>query len=387
MRARETILFVHSHPGGLPDFSPQDDREEPGLHSFFADYATETLHGSMVISSAGGDVVDLDASALVHGRVATPSGWVSMDRVRILGDRFRFLDRSYDGDDIAHFFDRQVHAFGPDIQKLLARLHVGVVGAGGTGSAVIEQLTRLGIGQLSVFDGDEFAVSNVNRVYGSSGKDGGHPKAAIQQEHVSRIGVGTTINAYPSHIDSESVAKRLRCCDLVFGCTDNQSSRAILVRLALFYLIPVLDLGVRIEAPEQIIRDVVGRVTILVPGEACLFCRGRISAEGIRQEGLLPEERDQQNRDGYIPQLASRAPAVITFTTAVAAQAVTEFLHRLTGFMEADRNPSEILMRFDKREISTNRFPADGGCLCMIRQRWGRGDEGRFLGRGWAARK
>ena len=151
----------------------------------------------------------------------------------------------------------------------------------------------------------------------------------------------------------------LRDCDIVFGCTDDQTSRSILVRLALWYLIPVFDLGVVVDAPDQSIRDVVGRVTIVMAGEACLFCRGRISAEVIRQEGLLPDEREVEVRDGYIPPLGMNAPAVITFTTAVAAQAITELLHRLTGFMGPERNPSEILLRLNEREISTNRTKPD----------------------------
>ena len=47
-------------------------------------------------------------------------------------------------------FDRQVRAFGADIQELLATLRIGIVGNGGTGSPVAEQLIRLGF-RLSLF--------------------------------------------------------------------------------------------------------------------------------------------------------------------------------------------------------------------------------------------
>jgi tRNA A37 threonylcarbamoyladenosine dehydratase len=50
---------------------------------------------------------------------------------------------------------------------LLSNLNVGIVGAGGTGSALAEQLIRLGIGNLIVIDDDVFKSSNINRVYGS----------------------------------------------------------------------------------------------------------------------------------------------------------------------------------------------------------------------------
>ena len=39
----------------------------------------------------------------------------------------------------------------------------------------------------------------------------------------------------------------------------------------------VIDVGVRVQSEEQVIRGIYGRVTTLLPGEACLFCRERIS--------------------------------------------------------------------------------------------------------------
>src|SRR5688500_10935071 len=48
---------------------------------------------------------------------------------------------------------------------VLGRLKVGVVGLGGTGSAVVEQLARLGVGELLLCDPQEFESTNVNRVY------------------------------------------------------------------------------------------------------------------------------------------------------------------------------------------------------------------------------
>ena len=102
-----------------------------------------------------------------------------------MGSRFRFFDD--DSGDYKHvpFFDRQVRAFGKDIQLQLQRLNVGVVGVGGTGSAVVEQLARLGIGTLSIFDGDHFDNSNVNRVYGSSATDSGIKKVDIAKRNVT----------------------------------------------------------------------------------------------------------------------------------------------------------------------------------------------------------
>lgn len=377
--AKLSVIFVHSHPGGFLDYSEQDDREEPKLQNFVAARLPERVPGSLVLTENG-----------IIGRVWQDGGFTSMDRVRVIGQRFQFHDSAANHHHAANepaipaFFDRQVRAFGPDIQKLLGRLHVGVVGAGGTGSAVIEELIRLGVTKLSVYDGDTFDPSNVNRVYGSGIDDADTPKTEIALRNGARIGLGTEMIVYPKHITEQEVAKTLCECDLVFGCTDKEAPRAILVQLALRYLIPVFDMGVLVKSAEGVISDVVVRVTTLLPGEACLFCRGRISPETIRLESLGDDERVALVAEGYAPELATRSPAVIPFTSATASFAVSELLHRLTGYMGDARTSSEVLVFFDQSRLRTNRQAADPDCLCSQRRVWGRGDSRSFLDMTWA---
>src|SRR5579863_9708976 len=136
------FVFVHTHPDRLLNHSDQDDREEaPLFRSAYARIHNEAVHASLIFSS---------------GQVSAARVWLEdgtfrpIERIRIVGKRLRFWFSKADDDPIPEFFDRQVRAFGRDIQPLLRRLRVGVVGAGGTGSAVIEQLTRLGIGFLLI---------------------------------------------------------------------------------------------------------------------------------------------------------------------------------------------------------------------------------------------
>jgi hypothetical protein len=96
---------------------------------------------------------------------------------------------------------------------------------------------------------------------------------------------------------------------------------------------------VKIDSADGVLRGIFGRVTTLFPGEACLFCRGRVTAAAIALEALDPVERRARAAERYVPELDENDPAVITFTTAVAAQGITEMLHRLTGFMGEERDP------------------------------------------------
>jgi len=369
-----SVIFTHSHPSDVPDHSRADDIEEPKLMQFLEARVPRGLHGSLVIPTPAEPV----------GRLSTGDGWEPLQRIRVLGRRFRFIDHAADGDPLPDFLDRNVLAFGEDIQRLLQRLHIGIVGAGGTGSATFEQLVRLGVGRLSVFDGDVFDRTNVNRVYGSSLSATGRNKATLAATNADRIELGTSIRAYDRHITHQETAKKLRDCDIVFGCTDKQTPRGLLVQLSLRYFIPVFDMGVKIDSEDQVLRGVEGRVTTLLPGEACLFCRGRISSEAIALESLPEEARVTLASEGYAPELATRNPAVVMFTTAVAAQAISEMLHRLTGFMGPERVSSEVLLRFHETTTRRNRPAHKVGCLCARKQIWARGDSCDYLGSAWA---
>ena len=88
-------------------------------------------------------------------------------------------------------------------------------------------------------------------------------------------------------------------------------------------------------------------------------------------------------REGYIPELEEPAPAVVPFTTTVAASAIEEFLHRLTGFMGADRNSSEVLHLFDSTMVRRNSKPSREECFCGDRSFWCHGDARPLLDLTW----
>lgn len=377
-RAHDTkhcFAFVHSHPGGRAQFSRQDDAEERKLFSTASIRVGAGPHASLV-SSADGDMT---------GRVwIDQKEPISINQIRIIGRTVRLLAKTHAQvrNDI---FDRQVRAFGRGLQELLKTLTIGVVGVGGTGSAVCEQLIRLGVGHLQVFDGDVIDASNVTRIYGSGLDDLGIPKVENIRKLAKRIGLATQVTAVSKPITYRSVAERLKDCDVVFGCTDDEWGRSILNRLAYYYYIPVIDMGVRISSAAGTIQSVQGRVTVLAPGNSCLFCRGRIGGQIAAEVLRATDPRAAQNlrQEGYIPELEDAAPSVISFTTAVASTAVIELLQRLTGFMGMDRTATEILHLFDETRTRTNSRQPDPDCICSNPDKVGRGDSEPFLDTTW----
>jgi hypothetical protein len=255
---REAIVLVHSHPLGLPHFSWQDDRVEPDFfQAAFTRIADVPAHGSLIFTQPDAFV----------GRAWVPDGSnLLLSDVCVIGSRWRFLTAATDDSPPSDLFDRQIRAFGSDVQRVLGHLHIGVVGAGSTGSATIEQLTRLGVGMLTVIEDQTFERSNVNRVYNSGVADDSIPKVDIVRRAVSTTGLGTKLRIISARVTEEQAARALRSCDLILGCTDDNWGRAVLDALALRYLIPVIDMAVKVITEAGKVVEAVGRVSYQVTG-------------------------------------------------------------------------------------------------------------------------
>jgi len=195
-------------------------------------------------------------------------------------------------------------------------------------------LARLGVGQIVVIDNDIVDRTNLNRLHGArqADADAMTPKVNVVARAVSELGLGIRIVPIEAWVGDPGCRNALRSCDLIFGCTDDNEGRVFLNRLAYFYLIPVIDLGLAIdvsrsEPPEINCLD--GRVTVLAPPQARLSCRGVIDHVAARDEALRrrsPSEYARQKAEAYVAGEGNPRPAVVTFTTEVASMAVNEML-------------------------------------------------------------
>jgi molybdopterin/thiamine biosynthesis adenylyltransferase len=286
---------------------------------------------------------------------------------------------------ISPIFDRNVKAFGPSIQQTLTDLRIGIVGCGGTGSSVAEQLVRLGIRNLTLIDADDLSASNVTRVYGSTLENVGTAKVHVLEKHLRSIAPDLNCVSLRKMVTEENAARSLLACDTVFGCTDDNAGRLVLSRFSSYMLTPVIDCGVLITGDSTgYLNGINGRVTTLSYGSACLVCRNRVDLARAASELLTPTERQQREDEGYAPALPGIEPAVVTFTTSVACAAVNELLERLIGFGPTPR-PTEVILRFHDREISTNIANPKSGHYCHpARGKLGLGTTAPFLEQAWS---
>jgi molybdopterin/thiamine biosynthesis adenylyltransferase len=384
-RAEETgciPIWLHTHPGAgsCPESSRHDRVVDQQLSDLFRLRADSAYYGALIVS--------IDGSNLTFtGHLDDGDSRSEIDRLLVVGDRLAVHARyQIQLDPIPDLFDRHVRAFGGDVQRALGSLNVAVVGCGGTGSAVAEQLVRLGVRHLRLVDPDVLSASNVTRVYGSTAADVDRPKVDVLAEHLARIAPDVQVDTMPSMLTVEATARAVSRADVVFGCTDDNAGRLVLSRLSTYMSILVIDCGVILSSNGGGTLDGIhGRVTTLSPGSACLVCRNRIDTARAASELLTPEERVRLVDEGYAPALAGIEPAVITFTTAVAAAAVSELLERLTAF-GPEPVPSEIILRLHDREISTNvQAPRQRHYCHPETKKIGLGDTTPFLEQTWQA--
>jgi len=360
-RTQATPIWFHTHPGvgSRPTPSRHDDAVDTELIDLFRLRSGSSYYASLVIAPTAQTVT-------FTGRICLPTEErVELERIWVVGERLHALwSFGTRAKDLSSVFDRNIRAFGPAIQATLSEFRVGIAGCGGTGSSVAEQLARLGVRRFTLVDPDTLAASNVTRLYGSTLDKIGAPKVDVVADNILRINPSANVERIKSSVSVESVARSLCDCDVLFGCTDDNAGRLVLSRLATYFIIPVIDCGVLLSARDGFqVAGIDGRITTLVPGQACLVCRGRIDLRRAAAEALTPQERKRRADEGYAPALGGVEPAVVSFTTATAAAAVTELLERLIGYGPEPR-PSEVLLRMHEREVSTNRAQPLTGHYC-----------------------
>lgn len=362
-RARQTgeaIVILHSHPrdSETPRFSGSDDAGEKRLIPKIQARARVPIVTAVV--SPGG--VTLRGRAL--------GGRLTRVELRTVGEP-KLPERQFRAQ---RRYDRQVLALGPTAQTLLGSMTVGVVGVGGLGSHVVQQLAHLGVGHLVVIDDDTVDETNLSRLVGGRASDVAHGLRKTQvSSRLSRLlGGQTVVHRADGSVLDEAEARRLLRCDLVFGCTDTQWSRLVLNALAFQYYVPVIDCGVELQAGSGAIG---GRISWLSPGRRCLWCMGILDGERIRAEQLPPALAVEQASHGYIPDLTIPAPAVVSINGVVASVAVTEFLSRITGFAGDDERADLLVYRLADGTLRRIRGAACPECpVCGPAGTFGYGD-------------
>lgn len=370
------ILKIHSHPGGLAEFSETDDKSDIDLFpSIYGWTDSQHPHVSAVLLPSGH----------VFGRTVSEDGeFAPLSLITVVGDDLRyFFHSSSEGVSVPEFARRHAQAFGAGTSNTLKKLSIAVVGCSGTGSPVIEQLARLGVGKLVIIDPDRVEVKNLNRILNTTMDDARERrfKVDVLAREIQQMGLGTEIVPLACDLHDPQIVKAVAECDAVFGCMDSVDGRHLLNRLAVFYSLPYFDVGVKLVADGVGgVEQICGTVHYLQPDRSSLLSRGLYSMEQVYAAALKrtnPTAYQNLLQEKYIVGVQEDRPAVISVNMLLASMAVNEFLARIHNFRD-DGNAPFAVNRISLTQAQA--YPEAESAPCAVLSRHvGRGDVAPLL--------
>lgn len=191
---------------------------------------------------------------------------------------------------------RTYASWGERVQADLARLRIGVIGAGSVGSMVAESLARIGIEHLILIDFDSVKTHNLDRLLHATPADVrlARSKVEMLRDALRRSSTAQTprIEVLEHSVVEVAGWRRALDCDVLFSCVDRPWPRAMLNLAAYAHLIPVVDGGilVRVRADDGML-SADWKTHVAAPGRRCLECLkqyepGQVSVE---RDGLLDD--------------------------------------------------------------------------------------------------
>jgi adenylyltransferase/sulfurtransferase len=181
-------------------------------------------------------------------------------------------------------YDRQIliKEIGEEGQEKLKRARVLVAGAGGLGSPICLYLAAAGVGALRLVDGDEVALSNLNRQILHGERDIGRFKVHSARDKLGGMNATLKIEALETTITEDNLDGLLDGCELIVDALDNMPTRYLLNQAAIRHRIPFF---------HGAVSGFEGRAMTVLPGRtACLRCmyRGPVPAEKFPVIGVTP---------------------------------------------------------------------------------------------------
>lgn len=141
-------------------------------------------------------------------------------------------------------YKRNQKTFTTQDQFTLFRSKVFIAGCGGLGGFVAEILTRIGVGELILCDGDVFEEHNLNRQNFSSTKTLGRFKAEVLKEKLEEINPALRINVKTDFLRLPEDENLLQNVDIVVDALDDPNMKCRLSASAQKYVKPFVHAAI-----------------------------------------------------------------------------------------------------------------------------------------------
>ncbi len=172
---------------------------------------------------------------------------------------------------------------GANSDEVFSQCRAAVIGLGGGGSHIAQQLAHLGVGNFVLFDPDHVEETNLNRLVGATKKDIARatPKTTVSRRLIKGINPNAHVIRVPTKWQEEG--RLVAGCDIVFSCVDTYIAREEIERLCRRFMIPFIDIGMDVTE----LRDgylISGQMILSMPNDLCMRCLGFLNEELLAQE-------------------------------------------------------------------------------------------------------
>ena len=290
-QAKAGLAFLHSHPGpgwqGMSDDDIKAERNNAG--------AAKGATGLPLVGLTLG--TDGAWSARFWGKTAPRTykrRWCS--NVRVVGEKFSvtYAEELMPRPRLKEELRRTVSSWGEDVQADLARLRIGVVGAGSVGSIIGEALARTGIKHIKLIDFDTVEFVNLDRLLHATKFDALMYRSKVRSLasglRRSATADGFIVDEIERSVGEEEGFREALDCDVLFSCVDRPWGRSVLNFIAYAHLIPVIDGGIHIKVTKRgTLKSADWKAHIASPERRCLECLGQYdpSLVAADQEGYF----------------------------------------------------------------------------------------------------
>ncbi|MBS5240688.1 MAG: ThiF family adenylyltransferase [Hungatella hathewayi] len=154
------------------------------------------------------------------------------------------------------------------ISEKLASQNIGIIGLGGSGSYVLDLVSKCPVQNIHLYDADHFYQHNAFRAPGAadmSDLNACGTKAEYFHEKYSHI--HKNIHAHNIYIDEDNVSS-LNGLNFVFICIDKGDSKKIITQYLIDNSIPFIDTGIGVTSVENFLLGQV-RSTLVTPDSQC----------------------------------------------------------------------------------------------------------------------
>lgn len=180
------------------------------------------------------------------------------------------------------WLDRQSF-LGANSDDVLKSITVGLVGLGGGGSHVVQQLAHVGIGSFVLVDPDSIEDTNLNRLVGATFEDVANETAKVEIARRLIKGVNPGAAVEPIQDVWQAAGDALKRCDVIVGGLDSVRAKDELDAFCRRVLISYIDMGMDVHGePGQHLLS--GQVILSTAGNPCLRCFGLVTEKALAAE-------------------------------------------------------------------------------------------------------